>query len=212
MTTMTRNTTRYTFDTVFSNGRGGNTDTPARRRTTYTEADIEAARAQAHAEGMRAGEVRALESLAAGAQETANAMRAAVDTTKAQLELLRSEAAAIALVLARKLAGAAVSALPAGEVEAALRQAMHQALGEPRIVLHARPEVVEALQGRIPEIAHEEGYDGRIQVAADASLRGADCRIEWRGGGAERAGEAIDASLAAIMARRFQGASGRIEE
>lgn len=207
MATMTRNGTRFTFDTVFSNGRG---DTSSRQRKTYTEADIEAARAEAHAEAMRSGEMRAMESIAAGAHETANAVRAAIHTADAQIERVRSEAATIAIALARKLACAAMSAFPAVEVETALRQAMHQALGEPRIVLHARPEIVEALQGRIPEIAHEEGYDGRVQVAADASLRGADCRIEWRGGGAERAGEAIDASLTAIVARRFQGSG--IEE
>jgi flagellar assembly protein FliH len=211
MTKMTQNATRFTFDTVFSNGGGDAPDAlPSRRRKVYTEVDIEAARGQGHAEGIKSGEVRALEAIAAGAQETANAVRAAVKAATAQIELLRSEAATIALALANKLAAAAVSALPASEVEAALRQAMHQALGEPRIVLHARPEIVEALQGRIPEIAHEEGYDGRVQLAADVCLRGADCRIEWRGGGAERAGEAIESSLAAIVARRFQHAG--IEE
>ncbi len=211
MATMKQNSTRFTFDTVFANGRGDAPDGAAlRQRKSYTEADIETARSQAYAEGMKSGEVRALESIAAGTQEAANAVRAAINAADVQLELLRSEATTIALALGRKLAAAAVDALPTSEVEAALRQAMHQALGEPRIVLHARPEIVEALQGRIPDIAHEEGYEGRVQIAADAGLRGADCRIEWRGGGAERAGEAIEASLAAIVARRFQRV--RIEE
>jgi len=211
MTTATRNPTRFTFDTVFSKGRGGAAEAP-RPRKTFTEADIEAAQAKGYAEGMQAGEVRAIEAIAAGAQETASAIRAAVVAADAHIELVRSEAATIALALARKIATAAVSALPASEVEAALRQAMHQALGEPRIVLHARPKIVEALQERIPEIAHEEGYEGRVQISADANLRGADCRIEWRGGGAVRADAAIEASILDIVARRFPRSGAKIEE
>ena len=89
--------------------------------------------------------------------------------------------------MARKIAPAAIAALPAGDVENALRQAMHQAIGEPRITLRAAPAVVaEVLEPRLAEIAHEEGYDGRVIFAADAAMQGADCRIEWRGGGAER--------------------------
>ena len=44
----------------------------------------------------------------------------------------------------------------------ALRQAMHQAIGEPRITLRAAPAVIEALEPRLAEIAHEEGYEGRV--------------------------------------------------
>ena len=63
---------------------------------------------------------------------------------------------------------------------------MHQAIGEPRIILRAAPAVTEVLEPRLAEIAHEEGYEGRVLIAADPAMTGADCRIEWRGGGAER--------------------------
>ena len=46
--------------------------------------------------------------------------------------------------------------------------------------------MTEVLEPRLAEIAHEEGYDGRVMIAADPAMTGADCRIEWRGGGAER--------------------------
>ena len=75
--------------------------------------------------------------------------------------------------------------------------------GEPRIVLRASKRVVEALSGCVDEIAHQEGFEGRIVVTADPAIKGADCRIEWRGGGAERSEAAIEHDLAAIIARRF---------
>jgi flagellar assembly protein FliH len=40
-------------------------------------------------------------------------------------------------------------------------------------------------------------------MAADPGISGADCRIEWRGGGSERSEAAIEAALDALIARRF---------
>ncbi len=100
---------------------------------------------------------------------------------------MRDEAAHVALAMARKIAPAALAALPAGDVEIALRQAMHQAIGEPRITLRAAPAVTAILQPRLDDIAHEEGYEGRVLIAADPAMKAGDCRIEWRGGGASAA-------------------------
>jgi len=80
---------------------------------------------------------------------------------------------------------------------------MHQALAEPRITLRAAPQVTEVLEPRLSDIAHEEGYDGRVMIAADPAMTGADCRIEWRGGGAERSEQAIEDALTALIAHRF---------
>ena len=198
------NATKFTFDTVFSAGRDIVTESArARHRKVLTEAEIESLRAEARAEGAKAAEVRAVESVAAGTREAALAMREVLQSVSVEVAQIRSEAVIIAFALARKVATAAVAAFPAGEVEAALRQAMHEATGEPRIVLRARPEVLEALSAHIAQIAQDEGYDGRVQVSPDASLQGADCRIDWRGGGAERTSAAIEAALDELMARRF---------
>ncbi|MBW8708119.1 MAG: hypothetical protein JF627_02450, partial [Alphaproteobacteria bacterium] len=104
---------------------------------------------------------------------------------------------------AKKIAPAALAALPAGDVEIALRQAMHQAIGEPRITLRAAPAVAEVLEQRLADIAHEEGYEGRVAMAADPAMTGGDCRIEWRGGGAERREQVIEDALTALIAHRF---------
>jgi flagellar assembly protein FliH len=205
---MMGNTTKFTFDTVFSAGRDIATETAlSRQRKVITEAELETLRAEARAEGAQAGEVHALESIANGTREAALALRDVLKSVTAEMESVRADAAMLAFALARKVASAAVAQFPVGEVESALRQAMHEAIGEPRIVLHARPEVTEALSGRIAEIAQEEGYDGRVQVSADASLAGADCRIDWRGGGAERTNAAIEAAVHEIMARSFSARS-----
>jgi flagellar assembly protein FliH len=198
--------TKFTFDVEFRDeGDLVSNAARGRQKKSLTQEEIDQLCAKARAEGIKSGQVRALESVAAGTTEVIAALAAALTEARSQLDSVRAECAELALSAARKLARAALASVPAGEVEAALREAMHQAIGEPRIVLRAEPAVADAISGRLSEIAQEEGYEGRVQISADPALKGADCRIEWRGGGAERAEAAIEAVLAALIARRFAG-------
>jgi len=198
------NATKFTFDTVFADENDVVSDAAhARKKTTMTQAELEVIRADALSEGRASGEVRALEAIAAGAQEAVTALGHALAYCRKEIDSVRAHSAEIAFAAARKLARAAIATAPAGEVEAALREAMHQAIGEPRITLRVAPAVADALAPRLAEIAHEEGFDGRVQISADAQMQGADCRIDWRGGGTERSEEAIEAALGELIARRF---------
>ena len=197
-------TAKFTFDTEFHGPSDVVSDAArARQKKTLTIEEIETMRADAQAEGAQAATVRAAENIERIAAMLVTALKAALDKSHDEIEILRAEAAALALAAAKKIAPAALAALPAGDVENALREAMHQAIGEPRITLRAAPDVIAALEVRVEAIAHEEGYDGRVILAADPAITGADCRIEWRGGGSERSEAAIEAALDALIARRF---------
>jgi flagellar assembly protein FliH len=196
--------TKFTFDTVFVASNNVASDAArARQKKPMTQAEIDIVRAEARAEGATSGEVRAAEAIATAINEAANALRLVLQRSHSDIEIVRAEAAKLALVAARTLARSALDALPSSEVEAALRESLHQAIGEPRIVLRASAKVAEALQSRIAEIAHEEGYEGRVQISVDPTISGADCRIEWRGGGVERSETTLEAALADVVARRF---------
>jgi flagellar assembly protein FliH len=195
---------KFTFDTEFRGPSDVISDAArARQKKTLTTEELEAMCARAEAQGSEAASVRAAENIDRTAAALVIALRAALDSSHAEIEALRAEAAMLAMAAAKRIAPAALAALPAGDVENALREAMHQAIGEPRITLRAAPDVIAALEGKIAGIAHEEGYDGRVMMAADPGISGADCRIEWRGGGSERSEAAIEAALDALIARRF---------
>jgi len=199
-----KSTAKFTFDTEFRGPSDVASDAArARQKKTMTVEEIETMRADAQAEGTQAASVRAAENIEQAASALVAALKAALDRSHGEIESVRAEAAALALAAAKKIAPAALAALPAGDVENALREAMHQAIGEPRITLRAAPDVAAALEGKVAAIAHEEGYDGRVILAADPAITGADCRIEWRGGGSERSEAAIEAALDALIARRF---------
>jgi flagellar assembly protein FliH len=195
---------KFTFDTEFL-GRDDRM-TPAargRQKQTLTTEEIDAMRQTARSEGETVASARAAEALERAIAALTLQVRDALNQSHAQIEELRGEAAVLALAMAKRIAPAALAALPAGDVEIALRQAMHQAIGEPRITLRAAPTVAQALESRLAQIALEEGYDGRVMLAADAHMQGADCRIEWRGGGAERSEQIIEEALTALIAHRF---------
>jgi len=195
---------KFTFDTEFKGQSDVVSDAArARQKKTLTAEEIEVLQAEWEARGTEAAQVKAAESLERTVAALITSLRAALDQSRGQIEALRSEAALLALAAAKKIAPAALAALPAGDVENALREAMHQAIGEPRITLRAAPQVIAALEDKVSAIAHEEGYDGRVMLAADPQIIGADCRIEWRGGGSERSEAAIEAALDALIKRRF---------
>ena len=195
---------KFTFDTEFRDGAA--VASPAalgRQKKVMTADEIEAMCARAKQEGTETGQVRATESVERTVAALVISIRAALDQSRAVIEEIRAEATQLAVAAAKKIAPAALAALPAGDVEAALREAMHQAIGEPRLTLRAAPAVIAVLEARVEAIAQEEGYEGRVLIAADPAITGADCRIEWRGGGSERSEAAIEAALDVLIARRF---------
>lgn len=205
------NATKYNFDTVFTNGASDEAAEAgrARKKRMFSEAEVEQMCAQARTEGMSAGEVRAQEAIALATKEAGNAIKAALALIERERRKVLEENSRIAFAVAAKLANTALAQFPHLEVEEALREALHQALGEPRVVLKVSPQVAERLTTRAAEIAHQEGFDGRIQVTADPALKRADCRIEWRGGGAERAAAAIESQLEELIARNFRDGEDR---
>jgi flagellar assembly protein FliH len=195
---------KFTFDTEFR-GEGDIVSDAARARQkkTLTTQELEALCANATAQGTQVASVRAAESIERTISALVIALRSVLDQSRSEIEEVRAEAADLALAAAKKIAAASLKAFPTAEVENALREAMHQAIGEPRIILRAAADVVAALEQRISAVAHEEGYDGRVMLAADPAIKGADCRIEWRGGGSERSEVVIENAMSGLVARYF---------
>ena len=195
---------KFTFDTEFREQRDVVSEAArVRQKKTLTTEELEAMCAKAEATGTQAATVRAAEGIERTISAMVIALRAALDQSRTEIEAVRADAALLAMAAAKKIAAAALKAAPAEEVENALREAMHQAVGEPRVILRAAPDVVAALESRVSDIAHEEGYDGRVMLAVDPAMRGGDCRIEWRGGGSERNEAVIEAAIDALITRHF---------
>jgi flagellar assembly protein FliH len=194
---------KFTFDTDFDVANPRNEKSQVRSRKSYSAEEIDAMKHEAREEGRVDGDVRANHAIATSIGQVAAAVLAAIEAMDGEIECIRAEAAGLAIMAAKKLAHAALASAPEAEIEEALRVALHQAIGEARVVVTTSPLLSRKIQERADEIAHNEGYEGRIQFVPDDRMANADCRIEWRGGGIERAQSAIESALADLMARRF---------
>jgi flagellar assembly protein FliH len=196
---------KYTFDVEFLPGGSDRLSLSerGRQRKVYSMDEIDQLSARAREQGMKVGHIQAIEAQTQEIAKLVDILREVVAQSGQATNEVRHDACLLGLAAARKLSAAALLALPAADVEETLRHALHQAVGEPRIVLHTSPKVAEVLKPRLAEIAHEEGFEGRVVISGEASLATADCRIEWRGGGAERSESAIEEAIADLIARRF---------
>jgi flagellar assembly protein FliH len=68
---------------------------------------------------------------------------------------------------------------------------------------------VAALKDKLDELAQETGYEGRIVASPELGMKGGDCRIEWRGGGAERSMDQLEEAIGEVVARRFSQSDTR---
>jgi flagellar assembly protein FliH len=196
-----KNSVKFTFDTDFDDRAAEEAELRARK--SFSSEEIETLKRDAREEGRKHADILATQAVAASIGQVAAAMLAAIEAMDGEVERLRAEAASLALAAARKLAGAALDHAPEIEIAEALNVALHQAIGEARVVVKTPPALAKAIENRAAEIAAEQGFEGRIQIAGDSTLSGADCRIEWRGGGVERSHSMIENALTDLIARRF---------
>jgi flagellar assembly protein FliH len=197
------NAVKFTFDTHFDEAGPRDARTDARSRKTYSADEIEDLKREAREEGRHDSDVRATQAVAASIGQVAAAVLSAIEAMDGEIEAIRSEAAGLAIAASKKLAHAALAACPEAEIAEALHVALHQAIGEPRVVVKTSPLLAQRIQERAKDIAHQEGFEGRMQFVADGTLFDADCRIEWRGGGIERAQAALEHALDELVAKRF---------
>ena len=206
-----KNSIKFTFDTHFDAG-PAETRVEPRSRKSYSAEEIDEIREAAREEGRRSSDIRATQAVAASIGQVASAVLSAVQAMDGEIEAIRAESAALAFSASKKLAAAALAAAPEAEIAEALNAALHQAIGEPRVVVKTPPGLAAKIELKAAEIAAEQGFEGRIQFIADAELNGADCRIEWRGGGIERSHRLIEQALSDLIARRFAGPRRETQE
>lgn len=167
-------------------------------------ARIEEARREAHAQGVAEGErtaaARAQRQLAAAVDALANRAAQFAAAEVAQRRQRLADAVDLALVVARKLSGAAVDAMPQAPVAALLSEALASVGRTPSIVIRCHPDLVPHFEPTATRMLAQHGLEGRVTVLSDAALAPGDGRIEWADGGVERDSTAIAAEVEAAIA------------
>jgi flagellar assembly protein FliH len=193
---------KFAFDTHFDTpkpaGVGG-----YKRLYTSDEAQALVAKARAEAEAEAAARIEAQTQRALA--ELADAAKTALPTLAAAAHAHRAGAADLALACARQIADAACERFPEAPVQAALVALAREVEATPKLVLRARPDLVDRLQAALSTTAEAIGYAGQIVARADPALPLAAFVLEWGDGSAafnptetaKRVAEALEGALAA---------------
>jgi flagellar assembly protein FliH len=153
----------------------------------------------------------ALERIAAGLAEAHTALQA----VEARLE---SEAVEVAVAVARKLAPALIEREPFAEISALASGCFRELIAAPHIAVRVNEQVYIDAREKLEDIAHANGFAGRMVVLGEPSIAVGDCRIEWADGGVNRHHAAADAAIGEavtryVSARRIlAGAAHQAEE
>lgn len=198
---------KYAFDMEFD-PKGG-AATLARSAARFTQADLDAARAEGVNAGRADAQAKAEQAVAAQMQSCAQALARLREALSAETRLLRAEARTLALALARQAAEAALDAYGDERITAAFDLAMEDLGAQARIVVRVGAEALERLRPALEEIAEAHGFAGALVLRPLPSAAPGDVMIEWGEGAIAidlyDAFERLDAALAAAAAEAEAG-------
>ncbi|KMO41540.1 flagellar assembly protein FliH [Methylobacterium tarhaniae] len=203
---------RFLFDTDFRNPdgkppreEGGIPEAEA--RAAAEAATLAAARAEAeaaaYARGLQEGRAQADAQVQTRLADALNRVAAAASGMIGALDAHDAEREAQALdfavMLGRKIAGAALDSQPVAAIAEAAGRALQHLRGVPHLAIRVHDALVEETERQVARLARERGYEGRLIVLGDPGMAPGDARIEWADGGVVRDRAAIEAAVLAVL-------------
>jgi flagellar assembly protein FliH len=174
---------------------------------TFSEEELEAAVAEARKTALAEGQAKgAADATAQTERQTATALNtiaqhfAKVDgEVKAAAEQIRETSLELSLAMVRRLFPEFARQHGLEEVKELLGRCLDNLRTEPRFTVKVASGQAEALKNEVEALAQSRGFEGRIVVAAEESLKPGDCRIEWSQGGMIRSADEIWKAIEAAM-------------
>ncbi|HEU5019973.1 MAG TPA: FliH/SctL family protein [Pseudolabrys sp.] len=205
-----KTTAKYLFDEDFGGG----------AKPTITLVEYERRRADAESvayrNGFAAGQAQAASETA---QHVATMLGVIADGMKrlddalAGIETrLEIEAVEVAVAVAAKLAPELIAREPLAEISALATECFRHLVSAPHVVVRVGPDIYEAAEEKLTQIAQARGFEGRLVVQADTRLAAGDCRIEWADGGVNRDQTAVRASIDEAVGRYIAARTAAIED
>lgn len=188
---------KFLFEDDFTAGKAAKPTVPF----AVHEAALARAEAEAYRNGLAAAEAKIEGRLIAASERVAQAMTnlaQGLGTIEAKLE---AESVEVAFAVARKLAPELIAAEPFAEIAALAGSCFRQLVAAPHVVVRVAEGLYDTARTRLEEIAHLQGFNGRMVVLAEPGLALGDCRIEWADGGVARDRADTEATISDVVGR-----------
>jgi flagellar assembly protein FliH len=174
---------KFAFDTEFSaDGRVVKASAPAAGPKRLTPEELEAERAAAYARGKDDALAVAERANAKALTELAAATTALLKQMEGERAAMRTEAIALALIAARKIAGSALDAFGEERTLGALEAMIEGLRDGPRLVVRVPAVTAAAITPRIEALRADHHYAGAIVVRPDPGLQIGAVQIDWADG------------------------------
>ncbi|MDJ0685613.1 MAG: FliH/SctL family protein [Alphaproteobacteria bacterium] len=172
---------------------------------TYSEEELQAAKAQAWQEGHDTGLSDALAQREARIAEILEALSAQIgglhvhqDVANERLSLQLTETA---LQLVRRLMPSYSAAHGLDEIKSVLTDCMERLAPDSRLTVSVSDENRALLEPQLAAMAARSGFEGRLSIVSDPELEPADVQARWDGGGLDRLESHVWESVEGILAR-----------
>lgn len=196
MTQSSQNKIPYQFQTEFTPD-GDVVGGPQRKYLPREEVDRIAASARAE------GEAKAQAKGIASMDRVAGHI-APVSAQLAQIaDALRREAAELALIAARKIAGDALDKAGNEAAANAIAQTIKLLKGNPVVMISLAPASLPEVQQRLEQL-RSQGGAASIAFVADPDAKPGDWRVEWSEGAAGFSRAEVEAAIEAVINARLQ--------
>lgn len=176
---------KFTFDTAF--GTRSENEPVNESLPVITQEDVDAARTQGFIQGREDG-------LAEASAQFNSESKAAFDKIGnglAKLMASQSKTAAdaveqaenYALLIAQKIAKAALMQHPTLQVKALIDDCLSHINLMPHLVIRVNESMTQVIQTELQPIIAEKGFEGKLIIMGEENIALGDCAIEWADGG-----------------------------
>jgi flagellar assembly protein FliH len=186
----------FVFETDFRGERSG-------RRAS--DQDVAAAREQAYAEGVAQGRAAARAEADAALTHMAGVLARQAETLLAvedqRMAAMEAGFVSLAVVLARRIGGAALKEKPTALIEEAARECIAHARSAPHLAVRVHDSLVETVERLFGRLSRESGYAGKVIILGEPEIAPGDARLEWADGGVIIDHGALDQALDQAVAQ-----------
>lgn len=197
---MTQQIRAFNFETEFT-PQGDVLRGPDRKYFSREETDQMAAKARAD------GEAKARQTVEAKAFASVDKIVAHLAPVAAQLagiaEQLRAEAAEMAIIAARKIAGTALDKAGEEAAATAISEIVRQLKLNPAVTISVAPESIAEVERRMEQL-RRQGIGANLAFVPDARAKPGDWTVVWADGSAGFSREGVEAAIEAIITARLQ--------
>jgi flagellar assembly protein FliH len=192
---MSSSPTPFAFETEFA-ATGEVLKAPEPKYLSREDADKLAAKARFE------GEARARQIGFASIDKVASHLSPVSVQLASIADTLRREAAELAMIVARKIAGAALDKDGEAIAADAIANAVRQLKGSPMVIISVAPDSVPQIERRLEQL-RRHGIGATLQFVGDAKARPGDWTVSWGEGSTGFSRDAVEAAIEKALNARL---------